>query len=142
MATAKKTTAKKKAPKKATAKKATTAAKKTTTKAKTSTNKKTSTKKKTAVKAAPKTPVRKSKKQIINKHQAHQKDTGSPKVQIAILTERINSLTEHLKEHAKDNHSRRGLILMVGKRRRLLRYVQNKDKDMYEDILKKMKLRK
>jgi small subunit ribosomal protein S15 len=129
MATAKKTTAKK------TTKKTTTAKAKTTKKA---TEKKPSKK---AIKAATKH-VKKAKKTIITKHQVHKKDTGSPKVQIAILTERINSLTEHLKEHNKDNHSRRGLILMVGKRRRLLRYVSNKNKDLYEELLKKLKIRK
>ena len=131
-------TAKKAAPKKATAQKETakTAAKKTT--AKKATTKKAA--KSTAKKAGKH--VKKDKKTIIDKHQAHKKDTGSPRVQIAILTERINSLTGHLQEHKKDNHSRRGLLMMVGKRRRLLRYVQNNNKDLYEDIIKSLKLRK
>lgn len=137
MATEKKTTAKK-APK--------AAAKKTTPKKATAKKEKVSKKdpkvlSKKAAKAAVKH-VKKPKKTVIAKHQVHKKDTGSPKVQIAILTERINSLTDHLKSHKKDNHSRRGLILMVGKRRRLLRYVSNKNKELYEEILKKLKIRK
>jgi small subunit ribosomal protein S15 len=141
MATAKKTT------KKTTAKKSVSNAKvvkKTTaSKAKAKDAKKNEPKKlsKKAAKAAA-VHVKKPKKTVIAKHQTHKKDTGSPKVQIAILTERINSLTEHLKEHKKDNHSRRGLILMVGKRRRLLRYISNKNKDLYEELLKKLKIRK
>lgn len=153
MATAKKTSAKK-STKKTTAKKSTakktttkkTTAKKTTTKAKASsakkdTKKKTS-KKKTTTKAKAAQHSKTPKKDVINKYQDHKKDTGSPKVQVAILTERINSLTDHLKSHKKDNHSRRGLLLMVGKRRRLLRYIESKDKDLYENLLKKLKLRK
>lgn len=136
MATAKKTTTKKPAAKKAV--KADDKKEKKTTATKAKTTKKAA---KTTKKVADKH-VKSPKKAIISKHQQHNKDTGSPKVQIAILTERINSLTEHLKEHKKDNHSRRGLILMVGKRRRLLRYVSNKDKDLYEELLKKLKIRK
>ena len=67
------------------------------------------------------------KSQIIDKYKRDEKDTGSPEVQIAILTERINELTEHLKVHKKDNHSRRGLLKMVGKRRNLLNYLAKKD---------------
>ncbi|MDF2379577.1 MAG: 30S ribosomal protein S15 [Candidatus Gracilibacteria bacterium] len=93
-------------------------------------------------KAAPKKYVKKGKKAVISTFQDHNKDTGSPKVQVALLTDRINSLTEHLKEHKKDNHSRRGLILMVGKRRRLLRYISSKDKDLYESITDDLKIRK
>ena len=69
-------------------------------------------------------------------------DTGSPEVQIALLTERINELTEHLKVHVKDNHSRRGLLKMVGKRRNLLNYLAKKDVQRYRDIVEKLGLRK
>lgn len=82
------------------------------------------------------------KKKIIKKHQTHEKDTGSPQVQVAILTHRINDLTEHLKEHKKDNHSRRGLFLMVGKRRKLLQYLKNNDKEEYEKVIATLDLRK
>lgn len=105
------------------------------------------TKKKKEVKAvkkpveAKRTP-RKEKKDLIQDFQEHKKDTGSPRVQIALLTERINNLTEHLSSHKKDNHSRRGLLLMVGKRRRLLRYLEIKDKNQYEDLIKSLNLRK
>lgn len=85
---------------------------------------------------------RTDKKAIISKHQTHGKDTGSPQVQIAILTERINYLTEHLKIHKKDNHSRRGLLLMVGKRRKLLEYLKNNTKDLYNKLLEELNLRK
>ena len=71
------------------------------------------------------------KSQIIEKYKREEKDTGSPEVQIALLTERINELTEHLKIHAKDNHSRRGLLKMVGKRRNLLNYLVKKDVNRY-----------
>jgi small subunit ribosomal protein S15 len=84
----------------------------------------------------------KSKQQLIEKHRLHQSDTGSPEVQIAILTERINYLTEHLKEHKKDHHSRRGLLKMVGQRRRLLNYVKDKNVDRYRSILERLNLRK
>lgn len=83
------------------------------------------------------------KKQTIIKKFAIQKDdTGSPEVQVALLTERINSLTEHLKTHSKDNHSRRGLLAMVSKRRRLLNYLTKKDKKRYQAIITKLKLKK
>ena len=85
---------------------------------------------------------RDTKKTIIKKHSKHDKDTGSVQVQIAILTERINELTEHLKEHKKDVHSRRGLLSMVGKRRRLLNYVKSKNVDEYQSIIEGLKLRK
>ena len=75
-------------------------------------------------------------------HGTHGKDTGSAPVQIAILTKRINDLTEHLKTHRKDRHSRRGLIGMVGRRRRLLRYLQRKDSGKYAETLKALGLRK
>ena len=83
-----------------------------------------------------------TKKKIITKHQTHQKDTGSPQVQVAILTERINALTEHLKIHSKDNHSRRGLLLLVGKRRKLLNYLKNKQPADYQKIIAELELRK
>lgn len=85
---------------------------------------------------------RPQKKKIIKSFATHDKDTGSPPVQVAILTERINQLTGHLTKHKKDEHSRRGLLMMVGKRRRLLAYLRNKSKDTYEGILDKLKLRK
>lgn len=85
---------------------------------------------------------RDTKKKVIIKHARHDKDTGSAKVQIAILTERINELTGHLKEHKKDNHSRRGLLAMVGKRRKLLNYYKSKDPDKYQELIKTLKLRK
>ena len=82
------------------------------------------------------------KSQIIEKYKRDEKDTGSPEVQIAILTERINELTEHLKVHKKDNHSRRGLLKMVGKRRNLLNYLAKKDINRYRTIVEKLGLRK
>ena len=82
------------------------------------------------------------KSQIIDKYKRDEKDTGSPEVQIAILTERINELTEHLKVHQKDNHSRRGLLKMVGKRRNLLNYLAKKDINRYREIVKQLGLRK
>ncbi len=85
---------------------------------------------------------RAAKKKIITKYAVHPKDTGSPQVQIAILTQRINQLSEHLEEHPKDNHSRRGLLMMVGKRRKLLNYLRLNEKDSYEELLGKLQLRK
>jgi small subunit ribosomal protein S15 len=85
---------------------------------------------------------REEKKKVITKHAKHDKDTGSAQVQIAILTERINELTDHLKEHKKDNHSRRGLLAMVGKRRKLLNYLKSKNADSYQDLIKTLDLRK
>ena len=82
------------------------------------------------------------KQEIINTYKRDEKDTGSPEVQIALLTERINELTEHLKVHKKDNHSRRGLLKMVGERRSLLRYLSEKDVQRYRDIVEKLGLRK
>ncbi len=100
---------------------------------------KTSVKKTTTVKA----PVKKvAKKTVIAKFAKHQKDTGSAQVQIAILTNRINELTAHLKEHKKDNHSRRGLLLMVGKRRKLLNYLKNSKPEKYGEVIESLKLRK
>lgn len=83
-----------------------------------------------------------AKKTIISGNQIHQGDTGSPEVQVAILTERINRLTEHLKLHKGDNHSRRGLLQMVNKRRRLLMYLMKKDGDRYKLVLTKVGLTK
>lgn len=109
--------------------------------------KKTPKKTKTSAKAA-KTAVkgimtrRQRKKKTISKHQKHASDTGSVIVQIALLTERINFLTAHLQEHKKDNHSRRGLLLMVGKRRRLLNFLKNKSSEKYEEVLAELSLRK
>ncbi|MBP2640054.1 MAG: ribosomal protein [Firmicutes bacterium] len=82
------------------------------------------------------------KQQLIEKFRAHETDTGSPEVQIAILSQRIGYLTEHLKEHKKDHHSRRGLLKMVGQRRRLLRYLRDNDIARYRSILEKLNLRK
>ena len=82
------------------------------------------------------------KQEIINEYRRDEKDTGSSEVQIALLTERINELTEHLKVHKKDNHSRRGLLQMVGKRRNLLNYLAKKDLDKYREITEKLNIRK
>lgn len=82
------------------------------------------------------------KQSIIGKYRLHDGDTGSPEVQIAILTERINYLTEHLKVHKKDHHSRRGLLKMVGQRRGLLNYLYQKDIERYRAIIEKLGLRK
>ena len=79
---------------------------------------------------------------IIEANRTHESDTGSPEVQIAILTERINELTEHLKVHAQDNHSRRGLYKMIGKRRSLLDYLMKKDIERYRAIIAKLGIRK
>lgn len=80
------------------------------------------------------------KTEIINKFELHKGDTGSPEVQIALLTEQILVLSEHLKDHKKDNHSRRGLLQMVGKRRRLIEYLKNTDSDRYTKLAKALKL--
>ncbi len=82
------------------------------------------------------------KKEIIDQNKRSEKDTGSPEVQIAILTTRINQLNEHLKKHNKDHHSRRGLLKMVGHRRNLLSYLRKKDINRYRDIIAKLGLRK
>ena len=86
--------------------------------------------------------TRERKQEIINTYKREENDTGSPEVQIAILTERISELTEHLKIHKKDNHSRRGLLKMIGKRRNLLNYLAKKDINRYREIVKKLNLRK
>lgn len=82
------------------------------------------------------------KSEIIDAYQTHNTDTGSPEVQIAILSEKIAYLTEHFKVHAKDHHSRRGLLRMVGKRRRLLDYLKDKDVARYRTIIEKLGIRK
>ena len=82
------------------------------------------------------------KQEIINQYKLHEGDTGSPEVQIAILTQKINYLTEHLKVHKKDHHSRRGLLKMVGQRRGLLNYLYDKDIQRYRAIIERLGLRK
>jgi len=82
------------------------------------------------------------KQEIIEKFRVHETDTGSPEIQIAILTAKIQHLTEHLKIHKKDHHSRRGLLKMVGKRRGLLNYVKNKDFNRYAHIIEQLGLRR
>ena len=82
------------------------------------------------------------KHEVIDKFKLHDSDTGSPDVQIALLTDRIINLTEHLKTHKKDHHSRRGLLMMVGKRRRLLTYVKSKDPARYRSIIGQLGIRK
>ena len=79
---------------------------------------------------------------VIEANRLHETDTGSPEVQIAVLTKRIADLTEHLKVHKKDNHSRRGLFKMVGQRRNLLNYLKEKDLDRYRDLIARLGLRK
>lgn len=86
--------------------------------------------------------LKEQKQEIIAKYKLHDSDTGSPEVQVAILTERINHLTEHLKVHKKDHHSRRGLLMMVGQRKGLLNYLMKKDINRYRDIIAKLGLRK
>ena len=83
-----------------------------------------------------------AKQEIMKKYAVHEGDTGSPEVQIAVLTARIAYLTEHLKTHKKDHHSRRGLLKMVGARRRLLTYLYNKDIERYRSIISRLNLRK
>ena len=84
----------------------------------------------------------KTKTKIIKDHGRGKDDTGSPEVQVAILTSRIQTLTDHFKTHAKDNHSRRGLLMMVNKRRSLLDYLRKEDEQRYFDLIKKLGLRK
>jgi small subunit ribosomal protein S15 len=83
-----------------------------------------------------------AKTEVITAHRRHETDTGSPQVQVAILTERINSLTEHLRVHKKDHHSRRGLLQMVGRRRRLLNYLQRTDVTAYRELTRALGLRR
>ena len=82
------------------------------------------------------------KQEVIKEHARAKEDTGSPEVQVAILTSRIQTLTEHFKTHAKDNHSRRGLLMMVNKRRSLLDYLRKEDAQRYTDLIAKLGLRK
>jgi small subunit ribosomal protein S15 len=82
------------------------------------------------------------KKQLIDRYKLHEKDTGSPEVQIGLLTHRIEYLTEHLKVHKKDHHSRRGLLMLVGRRRRLLNYVKGNDVQRYRSIIETLGLRR
>ena len=82
------------------------------------------------------------KQELIKEYATIDGDTGSPEVQVAILTERIVNLTEHFKTHAKDNHSRRGLLMLVNKRRRLLDYLKKKDEARYQSLIKRLGLRK
>ena len=86
--------------------------------------------------------TKEKKAEIVSTYSRKEKDTGSPEVQIAILTERISELTEHLKVHKKDEHSRVGLFKMVGKRRNLLNYLQNKDVERYRTLIEKLNIRK
>ena len=79
---------------------------------------------------------------IIDEHRTHESDTGSPEVQVALLTARINHLTEHLKVHKKDHHSRRGLLMLVGRRRRLLDYLRGVDVERYRALIAKLQLRR
>ncbi|HWP99026.1 MAG TPA: 30S ribosomal protein S15 [Vicinamibacterales bacterium] len=82
------------------------------------------------------------KAEIIGAYRTHEADTGSPEVQVAILSERIASLTEHFKTHAKDHHSRRGLLKLVGQRRRLLDYLKRKDAERYAELIRRLGIRK
>jgi len=82
------------------------------------------------------------KTELIGSYKTHDVDTGSPEVQVAILSERISYLTEHFKTHAKDHHSRRGLLMLVGRRRRLLDYLKSKDVQRYADLIKRLNIRK
>jgi small subunit ribosomal protein S15 len=86
--------------------------------------------------------LKETKLSIIDTYKTHEGDTGSPEVQIALLTERINHLNDHLKLHKKDHHSRRGLLKMVGQRRGLLSYLESKDIERYRTIIEKLNLRK
>ncbi|OLN22747.1 30S ribosomal protein S15 [Domibacillus antri] len=82
------------------------------------------------------------KNQLIQEYRTHESDTGSPEVQIAVLTEQINTLNDHLRTHKKDHHSRRGLLKMVGRRRNLLSYLRNKDVQRYRELIQKLGLRR
>lgn len=86
--------------------------------------------------------LKEEKKEIIEQNARSERDTGSPEVQVALLTKRINDLTEHLKTHKKDHHSRRGLLIMVGKRRNLLSYLIKKDIERYRALIAKLGIRK
>lgn len=82
------------------------------------------------------------KREVVGAHKRHEGDSGSPEVQVAVLTERISALQEHFRAHAKDHSSRRGLLLMVGKRNRLLRYLSTADRERYQNLIKRLGLRK
>ena len=82
------------------------------------------------------------KKEVVQSFRKHEQDTGSPEVQVALLSERINYLTEHFKTHVKDHHSRRGLLKLVGQRRRLLDYLKRKNADRYTELIQKLGIRK
>ena len=82
------------------------------------------------------------KREVVTEYATHEGDTGSPEVQVAILSERISNLTEHLKTHKKDFHSRRGLLIMVGQRRRLLDYLRRKDRGRYDTVIQRLGLRR
>jgi small subunit ribosomal protein S15 len=86
--------------------------------------------------------TKEAKSEVITRFAKHEGDTGSPEVQVALLTARINELTEHLREHKKDHHSRRGLLMMVGQRRRLLNYLRRHDIGRYRDLVQELGLRK
>jgi len=86
--------------------------------------------------------AKEAKTEIIGQYRTHQGDTGSPEVQVALLTQRINELTEHFKTHVKDNHSRRGLLKLVSKRRRLLDYVRRNDANRYRELIGRLGIRK
>ena len=83
-----------------------------------------------------------NKQEIINEHKAHEKDTGSSEVQVALLTSRITHLTEHLKVHRKDFHTRKGLIALANRRRKLLNYIKKQDLGQYQELLKKLNIRR
>lgn len=86
--------------------------------------------------------AKEKKQELINQYRAHETDTGSAEVQIALLTERINTLTEHFKVHKKDHHSRRGLLMLVGQRRRLLDYLKKKEINRYRKVIEQLGIRK
>lgn len=86
--------------------------------------------------------LKEKKEELVKNYRIHDKDTGSPEVQVAILTERINQLAEHLKDHKKDHATRRGLLVMVGKRSALLKYLTNSDRQRYRQLIERLGLRK
>ena len=86
--------------------------------------------------------AKEAKTELIGQYKTHPTDTGSPEVQVALLTKRINSLTEHFKTHVKDNHSRRGLLKLVSQRRRLLDYLRRSDTDRYREVINRLGIRK
>jgi len=86
--------------------------------------------------------AKEAKTNIIGQYKVHESDTGSPEVQVALLTQRINDLTEHFKTHVKDNHSRRGLLKLVSQRRRLLNYLRSKDAERYREVISRLGIRK